>query len=60
MEMTTTTTLAALDSLGSMGGLFSTTILYALGCGVAVGGGLALFLVAVRGLPAKPDRKSVV
>lgn len=24
MEMTTTTTLAALDSLGSMGGLFST------------------------------------
>lgn len=29
MEMTTTTTLAALDSLGSMGGLFSTTILYA-------------------------------
>ncbi|QKW11058.1 type II secretion system F family protein [Streptomyces sp. NA04227] len=37
-----------------MGGLFSTTVLYSLGCGVAVGGGLALLLIAVRGLPAKP------
>ncbi len=51
------TTLAALDSLGSMGGLFSTTVLYALGCGVAVGGGIALLLLAVRGLPAKPEHE---
>jgi Flp pilus assembly protein TadB len=50
-------TLAALDSLGSMGGLFSTTVLYSLACGVAVGGGIALFAVAVRGLPAKPDHE---
>ncbi|NUO43071.1 MAG: type II secretion system F family protein, partial [Streptomyces sp.] len=49
--------LAALDSLGSMGGLFSTTVLYSLGCGVAVGGGLALLVAAVRGLPAKPDHE---
>lgn len=52
-----TASLAALDSLGSMGGLFSTTVLYALACGVAVGGGLALFTVAVRGLPAKPEHE---
>ncbi|MEV0639661.1 type II secretion system F family protein [Streptomyces sp. NPDC050619] len=49
--------LAALGSLGSMGGLFSTTVLYSLGCGIAVGGGLALFLVAVRGLPVKPEHE---
>ncbi|BFO14308.1 hypothetical protein SHKM778_06960 [Streptomyces sp. KM77-8] len=54
---TTTTDLAALGSLGSMGGLFSTTVLYALACGVAVGGGLALLAVAVRGLPAKPEHQ---
>ncbi|THC56753.1 type II secretion system protein [Streptomyces sp. Akac8] len=52
-----TTDLAALGSVGTMGGLFSTTVLYALACGVAVGGGLALFLVAVRGLPAKPEHE---
>ncbi|MER7840160.1 type II secretion system F family protein [Streptomyces sp. NPDC096040] len=46
-----------LDSLGSMGGLFSTSVLYALGCGVAVGGGLALLVLAIRGLPAKPDHE---
>ena len=46
----------ALGSLGSMGGLFSTTVLYSIGSGVAVGGGLALFIVALRGLPAKPGR----
>ncbi|CAM5455434.1 hypothetical protein SVIOM74S_00926 [Streptomyces violarus] len=51
------TTLAAIGSLGSMGGLFSTTVLYSIGSGVAVGGGLALLLVAVRGLPAKPDHE---
>ncbi|CAL9537352.1 type II secretion system F family protein [Streptomyces levis] len=52
-----TTTLAALGSLGSMGGLFSTEVLYSIGSGVAVGGGLALLLVAVRGLPVKPDHE---
>ena len=52
-----TTNLAALGSLGSMGGLFSTTVLYSIGSGVAVGGGLALLLIAVRGLPAKPDHE---
>ncbi|GAA2089705.1 type II secretion system F family protein [Streptomyces albiaxialis] len=36
-----------------MSGIFSLDTLYALGCGVAVGGGLALLIVAVRGLPAK-------
>jgi Flp pilus assembly protein TadB len=51
------TSLAALDSLGSMGGLFSLPVLYALVCGIAVGGGLALFAVAVRGLPAKPEHE---
>ncbi|MEU3379853.1 type II secretion system F family protein [Streptomyces caelestis] len=40
-----------------MGGLFSTTVLYSIGSGVAVGGGLALLLIAVRGLPAKPDHE---
>ncbi|MFE6405406.1 type II secretion system F family protein [Streptomyces sp. NPDC057837] len=40
-----------------MGGLFSTEVLYSIGSGVAVGGGLALLLVAVRGLPAKPDHE---
>lgn len=44
----------ALGSPGSMGGLFSTTVLYSIGSGVAVGGGLALLILAVRGLPAKP------
>jgi hypothetical protein len=46
-----------MSELGSMGGLFSTTVLYALACGVAVGGGLALLLIAVRGLPAKPEHE---
>lgn len=46
-----------LDTLGSLGGLFSATMLYALACGVGVGGGLALLVVAVRGLPAKPEHE---
>ncbi|WP_128375968.1 type II secretion system F family protein [Streptomyces cavernae] len=46
-----------LDTLGSMGGLFSTTVLYALACGVGVGGGVALLVVALRGLPAKPQHE---
>ncbi|MFJ9565600.1 type II secretion system F family protein [Streptomyces fuscichromogenes] len=49
--------LGSLGSVGSLGGLFSASVLYALGCGVAVGGGLALLVVAVRGLPAKPDHE---
>ncbi|MFD7435858.1 type II secretion system F family protein [Streptomyces sp. NPDC059861] len=40
-----------------MGGLFSTTILYSIASGVTVGGGLVLFVVAVRGLPAKPEHE---
>ncbi|WP_369203750.1 type II secretion system F family protein [Streptomyces sp. PU-14G] len=36
------------------GGLFSMATLAALACGVAVGGGVALLIVALRGLPAKP------
>ncbi|WP_030678123.1 type II secretion system F family protein [Streptomyces sp. NRRL B-1347] len=46
-----------MNSLGSMGGLFSLTVLYGLACGVAVGGGLALLVVALRGLPAKPEHE---
>ena len=52
-----TTTYAALGPLTSLGGLFSTTVLYSIGCGVAAGGGLALLFVAVRGLPAKPEHE---
>ncbi|WP_326809530.1 MULTISPECIES: type II secretion system F family protein [unclassified Streptomyces] len=41
-----------------MGGIFSLATLFALGCGIAVGGGLALLIVALVGLPAKtPDQK---
>ncbi|MEV7884250.1 type II secretion system F family protein [Streptomyces sp. NPDC088357] len=54
---TQTQTFAALDSLGSMGGLFSTEVLFSIASGVAVGGGIALFAIAVRGLPAKPDHE---
>lgn len=44
----------AAGSLGTMGGLFSMPVLYALACGIAAGGGLALLVIALRGLPAKP------
>lgn len=37
-----------------MGGLFSLPVLYALLCGVVVGGGIALLTLAIRGVPAKP------
>jgi len=37
-----------------LGELYSADTLYALGIGVAVGGGLALLVVALRGFPAKP------
>ncbi|KPI16573.1 Type II secretion system F domain-containing protein [Actinobacteria bacterium OK074] len=53
----TTDALGSLDSLGSMGGLFSTTVLYALGCGIAAGGGLALLVLAIRGLPVRPEHE---
>ncbi|MEU8695120.1 type II secretion system F family protein [Streptomyces sp. NPDC048665] len=43
--------------LGALGALYSTTVLYAIGSGVAAGGGLALLLIAVRGLPAKPEHE---
>nr|WP_106428905.1 MULTISPECIES: type II secretion system F family protein [Streptomyces] len=43
---------------GGTGGIFALSTLYALLCGVAVGGGLALLIVALRGLPAKaPDEQ---
>ncbi|AOR32732.1 type II secretion system protein [Streptomyces fodineus] len=42
---------------GALGALFSTTVLYSVGSGVTVGGGLALLLIAVRGLPAKPQHE---
>jgi Flp pilus assembly protein TadB len=44
-----------------MSGVFSLAVLYALLCGVGVGGGIALFIVALRGFPAKPGNgKSAV
>lgn len=39
-----------------MGAVFSLTTLCALACGVAVGGGLALLVAALRGLPVKHER----
>jgi Flp pilus assembly protein TadB len=42
---------------GALGALFSTTVLYSIGSGIAVGGGLALLLIAIRGLPAKPEHE---
>lgn len=46
-----------MNGITSMGGLFSLPVLYALLCGLGVGGGLALLTVAIRGLPAKPDHE---
>ncbi|WP_432001884.1 type II secretion system F family protein [Streptomyces sioyaensis] len=43
-----------MTGFGSMGSLFSLPVLIALTCGVGVGGGLGLLVVALRGLPAKP------
>ncbi|MBW1601175.1 type II secretion system F family protein [Streptomyces sp. JJ66] len=40
-----------------MTGVFSLPVLYALLCGVAVGGGVALVIVALRGLPAKTEQE---
>ncbi|PAX83725.1 type II secretion system protein, partial [Streptomyces albidoflavus] len=47
----------AAGALDGMGGLFSLPVLYALGCGLAVGGGIALLVTAIRGLPAKPEHE---
>ncbi|MGW7007656.1 type II secretion system F family protein [Streptomyces sp. NPDC054933] len=38
-------------------GVFSLPVLYGLLCGAAVGGGIALLIVAIRGLPAKPGAR---
>ncbi|MFF2377232.1 type II secretion system F family protein [Streptomyces xiamenensis] len=38
-------------------GLFSLTALYALVCGVAVGGGIALLVTAIRGVPPKTSEE---
>ncbi|MCU4745715.1 MULTISPECIES: type II secretion system F family protein [unclassified Streptomyces] len=38
-------------------GLFSLTALYALVCGVAVGGGVALLVTAIRGVPPKTSEE---
>ncbi|MGP3922632.1 MULTISPECIES: type II secretion system F family protein [unclassified Streptomyces] len=46
-----------MNSISSMGGFFSLPVLYALLCGVVAGGGLALLIAAVRGLPAKPEHE---
>jgi Flp pilus assembly protein TadB len=43
-----------MNGFSSMGGLFSLPVLYALLCGVVVGGGIALLTLAIRGVPAKP------
>ncbi|PGH48885.1 type II secretion system F family protein [Streptomyces sp. Ru87] len=43
-----------MNGLSTGGGIFSLPVLYALLSGIGVGGGLALLIVAVRGLPAKP------
>nr|WSX50403.1 type II secretion system F family protein [Streptomyces sp. NBC_00974] len=46
-----------MNGITSMGGLFSLPVLYALLCGLGVGGGLALLTVAIHGLPAKPEHE---
>ncbi|MEU6079254.1 type II secretion system F family protein [Streptomyces sp. NPDC047108] len=46
-----------MSSLTSMGGIFSLPVLYALLCGVGAGGGIALLIAAIRGLPAKPEHE---
>ncbi|GAA1894792.1 type II secretion system F family protein [Streptantibioticus ferralitis] len=38
-------------------GVFSLPVLYGLLCGAAIGGGIALLIVAIRGLPAKPGAR---
>ncbi|MEC4016498.1 type II secretion system F family protein [Streptomyces sp. H27-D2] len=43
-----------MNGISSMGGIFALPVLYALLCGVVVGGGIALLTAALRGLPVKP------
>ncbi|MFJ5090884.1 type II secretion system F family protein [Streptomyces sp. NPDC088674] len=43
-----------LDGFGDFGGLLSPSVLGALGAGLLAGGGCALLVVALYGLPAKP------
>ncbi|MFD4761424.1 type II secretion system F family protein [Streptomyces sp. NPDC058439] len=42
-----------MNDISSMGGVFSLPVLYALVCGVVVGGGIALLVLALRGVPVK-------
>jgi Flp pilus assembly protein TadB len=44
-----------MTGVGFFSGLFALPVLYGLLCGVGVGGGLALLIVALYGLPKKPD-----
>ncbi|MDT9690579.1 type II secretion system F family protein [Streptomyces sp. P9(2023)] len=46
-----------MNGISSMGGVFSLPVLYALVCGVVVGGGLALLVLALRGLPVKAEHE---
>lgn len=48
-----------MNGISSMGGLFSLPVLYALLCGVVVGGGIALLTLAIRGVPGKPAHERV-
>ncbi|MEV7525041.1 type II secretion system F family protein [Streptomyces sp. NPDC091371] len=46
-----------MNGITSMGGLFSLPVLYTLVCGLVVGGGLALLIAAIRGLPVKAEHE---
>ncbi|WP_250299052.1 type II secretion system F family protein [Streptomyces sp. NBC_01387] len=43
-----------MNGISSLGGFFDPQLLYALGCGIAAGGGLALLILAIRGIEPKP------
>jgi Flp pilus assembly protein TadB len=43
-----------MNGISSLGGLFAPRMLYALGCGIAAGGGLALLVLAIRGSEVQP------
>jgi Flp pilus assembly protein TadB len=44
-----------MNGISSLGGIFAPQMLYALGCGIAAGGGLALLIAAIRGFEPKPE-----
>ncbi|MEU3959942.1 type II secretion system F family protein [Streptomyces buecherae] len=46
-----------MNEITSMGGFFSLPTLFALLSGVVVGGGVALLIIAIRGLPPKPEHE---